>query len=309
MKRRFAECAVLLGIIMSVMLLAQTQDGLGHSKNMHDPLFYLGSDGKSIGDDESGADPRGLDFSVTNGTTCLSNGCNHAHTWGEGWYYRGGLLNGANEDQTNDPTNIGHPTDDIVQQIYTLKVRADCYAYLNSCSATVSPSLDNVDALPKRDQDFQGNGTISLELSTVDYHEVRGFWRAYCVERRKEGPKWGPKSEIIAIKVRMTNYATTRSGNWGGNISIGRGNISAGYSHSYKQEHNNLHGRGFGICVGLNTYTVPGYMGSEPDPITWKQDKYVWVEGNVQSAHSGQLGTVYPGFDNHKCPGLDSGSQ
>ena len=62
MKRRFVECAVLLGIVMSVMFLAKTQDGIGHSTCEHKPVFYVDKDGDEVGDDSSEYDPRGLFF-------------------------------------------------------------------------------------------------------------------------------------------------------------------------------------------------------------------------------------------------------
>ena len=100
MKRRFVECAVLLGIVMSVMFLAQTQDGLGHSKNMHDPQFDVDSSGNEVGQG-NGNDPRGKSFHYSNGSVI-------GYVWGKGWQYRGGLLNGATEEQTNDPNDTGH---------------------------------------------------------------------------------------------------------------------------------------------------------------------------------------------------------
>ncbi len=289
MKRRFVECAILLGVVMSVMFLAQTQDGLGHSKNMHDPVFDVDSTGNEV-EKGNGNDPRGRRFMNTDGSVVGT-------VTGEGWYYRGGLLNGATEAQTNDPNHPGHPGDTTDQMIYVLKCNARGYVGSWYCEAKIEPSISYVYALPQRAVTFQGWGKISLKFSNVCYHKVKGpFWNRSCEEKEREGTLW-KTGQAISIKVTLNEYAEKRTGSFGGNVGVDYASISAGYTHGSEEKYSDLYARGFGIKASL--------LGS--DSVVLKQDKSADASGYVENARTGDLGAVRNGVDDHECPG--SGSQ
>ncbi len=79
MKRRFFECAILLGVVMSVMFLAQTPDGIGHNRedpntgaphkppgHTHNSAAKVDSKGKPVS--TGGQDPRGNIIVVMTGS-------------------------------------------------------------------------------------------------------------------------------------------------------------------------------------------------------------------------------------------------
>jgi len=279
MKRRFFECALLLGIVMSVMFLAQTPDGIGHSANMHDPQFDVDSSGNEVAQGE-GDDPRGRSFWNSDGSVI-------GYAWGEGWQYEGGLINGATEDQTNDPNNPGHPSDDKDQMIYVLQVRADCYAGGYSCRSEIKPSLSYVRALPPRRNTFGGWGSISLEFSHVCYHEVVRdglFASPRCEEREREKTAWSGGQSIF-IDVTLNEYAEKRSGSFGLSLK----GVTASYTHEYQEKYSDLRARGFGIKAKLT--------GDPFDEVIWKQDKYAGASGYVEGASTGGIGAARPGVD------------
>ncbi len=304
MKRRFVECAILLGIVMSVMLFAQTQDGLGHSACMHLPVFYVDSAGCNIGDG-SGDDPRGLDFQTMGGYEFQTMGgyeYSHSHiSTGHGWYYQGGLLNLADQEATNNPSSINHPGDTTKQKIYKMDVITVCLTNVSTASASITPSLSYADALPQKDDNIQGTGTIELSFSGVCYHEIRsnGKNRRWCVENTRGSTLWGPKTEVIWVKIRILEHASKREGSFGGGLGGAYGSISSGYSHSDQVTEKNIHARSFGINAKLR--------GQHFDNVIEKQDKFSYAYGSLESANSGDVCSTYLGIDDHQCPG--SGSQ
>ena len=297
MKRKFLECAVLLGVVMSVVFLAQTQDGLGHSKNSHDPAFHVDSAGISTGYDRNHDDPRELSFQD-------SGTCGPGHNWGEGWYYKGGELNGVSMAATNDPDHRDHPVDTTMQQVYTLRVRAWCMAGDFYCKAGLKPSLDDVDALPLEDAEFQGSGTIELEFSSVNYHRIRGgFWYRKCVEYTREGTSWGPVKRSIWIKIKKKEKISKNTTSIDV-LPIGdHGQVSASYTHGYEEKKNDLHARGFGFAASIYGDLLPGFVISEEDPVVYKQDKSSYAAGYIEKADSGEVCALYMGVDDHTCPG------
>ncbi len=283
MKRKFFECAILLGIVMSVMFLAQTQDGIGHSANMHDPVIHVDGSGNEVAFGQ-GNDPRGRSF-----WKC-SNGANIGNMWSEGWQYEGGLLNGATEDQTNDPTNSGHPRDDKDQSIYVLQIRLDCNAYSNGCRSEIKPSIKYVDVLPRRDQTFQGWGSVELIFSGLCYQEERlgSDGRYYKHDVTIEETRW-EKGEAIFLKVTLNEYADKRTGSWGAGLTQGPFSLSTSFSHEFEEKYNDLHARGFGLKAKLSY--------SRFDKIAFIRDKYAGASGYLEGASGGDIGAGLPGDD------------
>lgn len=284
MKVKLIHMAMLLFFVMSVMFLAQTQDGIGHSANEHDPVFHVDGNGNEVAFGQ-GNDPRGLSFGKS------SDGSVIGELWSEGWQYGGGLLNGATEEQTNDPTKAGHPSDDTDQAIYILQIGADCYAGHYSCRSEIKPSVKYVDVLAPRRHTFQGWGSVELIFSGVCYQEVvgGGLLSPYSYEEReREETRWSA-GQAVLVKVTLNEYAEKRTGSWGAGITQGDGTISASYSHEYEEKHNDLHARGFGIKAKL---TATSY-----DDVIYKQDKYAGASGYLEGASAGDIGAGRPGID------------
>ena len=283
MKRKFFECAILLGIVMSVMFLAQTQDGIGHSANDHDPVFHVDGSGNEVAFGQ-GNDPRGRSFWKS------SDGSYIGYVWSEGWQYEGGLLNGSTEDQTNDPTNTGHPGDDTDHAIYALQIRADCNAFLNMCVSEIKPSIKYVDVLPPRRHTFQGWGSVELIFSGLCYSEklLGSDGRYYEKEHTIEETRW-EEGQAILVKVTLNEYADKRTSSWGAGLTQGPLTLSTSYSHGYEEKHNDLHARGFGIKAQLSY--------SKFDKISFMRDKYAGASGYLEGASAGDIGAGRPGSD------------
>ena len=287
MKRRFVECAILLAVVISVVYMAQTQNGYGHSVNMHDPIFDINSNGNEVAQGE-GSDPRGQSFHESNGSVI-------GYVWGKGWHYFGGLLNGATEAQTKNPNDPGHPNDQTDQMIYVIYTRADCYANPYTCRAEIDPSLSYVYALPERTSTFGGWGSISLEFSGVCYHEIED---GDCVLRERKETKWSG-SQSIFVKVSLYEYTEKRSGSFGVGASGPIGSVTASYTHEFQEKHDDLRARGFGIKAKLRANPY--------DAVIYKQSKSASASGYIEGAGTGDLMASRAGVDDHECSG--SGSQ
>ncbi len=283
MKVKLIHMAMLLFFVMSVMFLAQTQDGIGHSANMHDPVFHVDGSGNEVAFGQ-GNDPRGRSF-----WKC-SDGSYIGYMWSEGWQYEGGLLNGATEDQTNDPNNTGHPRDDKDQSIYALQIRLDCNAYFNVCQSEIKPSIKYVDVLPPRRHTFQGWGSVELIFSGLCYSEecLGSDGNYHEREIEIEETNWAEGQAILA-KVTLNEYADKRTGSWGAGLTQGPLAVSASYSHGYEEKHNDLHARGFGIKAKLSY--------SRFDKIAFIRDKYAGASGYLEGASGGDIGAGRPGDD------------
>ncbi len=176
--------------------------------------------------------------------------------------------------------------------IYVLQITGNAYTTHLLCEAEISPSLENVDALPERASKFQGWGEIDLEFSQVNYHEVVGFFSPRCEERYRPKTRWYGSSSLF-IKVSLDEYSEKRDGSFGGTLDGDIGSISASYSYEFQIKYDRLHARGYGIKARLK--------GNPFDLVIYKQDKSVLAYGYLEDASTGYLCTLCSGFDLHNC--------
>lgn len=311
MKRRFVECVVLLGIVMSVMFLAQTQDGIGHDKppghtgsHTHDPSIRVDWNGNRV--QSGGEDPR--DNTYIGGDGWLwSHGC--ASSWGKRYY--GG----------NYTTNVNDRSKEK-QNVYSLSIYASASADAFTCSASVSPSISGLDFYPDSTGDWQGVGTISLSFNSFTYHVPQYKWswgkRIYlhCEEEDVDSSacKPDPYTHQISVHVDTANITVKTSTSLdigvSGEIVSASGNITNGSEVTFN---NVLYARGFGIEATLGerpSQDVINYeilnahalgMGNPPFE---KQTKYASAVGHLadNEVYTPEAFAAYVGQDDHQCP-------
>ena len=317
MKRRFVECAVLLGIVMSVMLLAQTQDVIGHDKapghtgsHTHDPSIRVDWNGYPA--QSGGEDPRG-NLYVGGSGWLWSQGC--ASSWGMRYY--GG----------NYTTNVNDRSKEK-QNVYSLRIDTAASANGYTCSGSVSPSISGLDFYPESTGNWQGVGSISLSFDCISYHIPRYTWGwgrrySHCEEIEVEESACDPDpyTHVISVHVNTANIVVKRSTSLtigvSGTFVNASGNITNGSEVTFNDV---LYARGFGIEAALghehNSVAID-YLrwGAEFDgignPAIEKQTKYASAIGHLSDyeVETPQAIAMYSGSDTHECPeGSGSGS-
>ncbi len=158
MKRRFVECAVLLGIVMSVMFLAQTKEVIGHDEANHKPPGHNHNPSVRV-DSVTGApvttggvDPRDKHFSGTCGNT--ADGAQSA--WG--FRYGGGTF----------ATSPSGPDCDT-QNVWSLRVDVEASTGEKHARVEVTPSI-YLTHFHKEKDGWQGAATGTVTFSEVNYH-------------------------------------------------------------------------------------------------------------------------------------------
>ena len=314
MKRRFVECAILLGIVMSVMFLAQTQDGIGHDKasghtdspHTHDPSFRVNSDGTLAS--SGGCDPRGNLYSGV----CGAFYNEYVASWG--FRYYGGKYT----------TNTNNPAD-AKQNLYQIRVDATASASYYYCQAAVKPSITYLKFFPENDGFWQGTGTIHLSYGCITYHVPQyeqNIWGdkiyIHCHEETRDGTTIKPNPTVhdISLIVDTANITgkTSTALDMGvtGNVINASGNITNGTEVTFSDV---LFARGFGIelSLGYPFYEEINIRASRVfadiklhgNPIPEKQNKTAWAFGHLSDGEvtSNVAMSIYRGLNLHDCPG------
>ena len=264
MKRRFVECAVLLGIVMSVMFLAQTQNGISHELP-HTPHSHPlpACRGYTIGE-----------MKGDSGQCGLGTGGEGMSAWSWRSYSYGGRLSG---------TQLCYLT-------FALKVYGSASAGRESCSASIVPSISEGLSALKIIKDgtlpsFQGRGDIRLSISGVCYH--RWTWHHggptnavynsqcprcpfHCIEDYESGRSKAIYNAEIAIDILAKSDSESQQKSF--KITLTGGNVGAetGYTtsntettHDYKTQAYQIDlelgdGKGWTDIIDLSNITIYG---------------------------------------------------
>lgn len=239
MKRKFFECALLLGVVMSVMFLAQTQDGIGHNEidpkteEPHEPPGHTHRPSIRVdtvtGDPvmQGGVDPRGKHFSGTCGNT--EDGYQTA--WG--FKYGGGKYS----------TSPSGPDCDT-QNVWYVRVNVETSTGQLHASITAEPEI-YLEHFHKDEGFWQGTGGGTVKFSGVCFH--RGI---LCIPASRDEVEW-TETGYLDLKVKMAKISKEKTKKHGVGFQ-GRGvSLTAESEHKYEISYDELRARGYVLKIKL----------------------------------------------------------
>lgn len=283
MKRRFFECALLLGIVMSVMFLAQTPDGIGHNEidpeteEAHEPPGHTHDPSTNVDPNTGepvttgGEDPRGNHYSGICGNT--EDGYQHA--WG--FRYGGGTYSTSTTGPDNDTQNVWY-------------IRVDAVASTGSrdASITVTPSI-YLTHFHKKEDSWQGSAEGSASFSGVCYHTG-----LLCIEHSRSGDSW-TATGFLDLTVKDAEIEEQETREYGGGFESNGASLTANSKHSYTTKYKDLHARGYRFIIELK--------GSFFDKYPKLQDKDASGSGQLTGGEvqSGTAAAAYRFTEWKKC--------
>ena len=329
MKRRFVECAVLLGIVMSVMFLTRTQEGIGHVVYLP-PHPDTGIVSPDTNHGDSNHPPCGVDEDWEEGdldprefSDCgLGNSKGHKTSWALHAY--GGKLAG-NEDM--------HPDGEWqCQMTFYLKVDVTVSVNNTTASASVMPSISTMPAVPVDETPtYDGNAKVALLISGVCYHtdvghHGFGWWNPTCgrcvaagsiagligghceldYRKKKELNVHGPDGQgtWIGVDVRPSNESHSKSLTAGIDFKASENlSLNLSYSTSTTSEISDHVGLIYGIDVEIGGSESIFWNSHLGNAVIEKQSKTATASGRIEGASAYGITAEYDGVDNHDCPG------
>ena len=287
MKRRFAECAVLLGIMVSITFLANAQNGAALPPC---PGYAIG-----VSDQDT-----------------ASGSCGGGLTWEVSWasYTYGGR-----------PSLTGD-----CQTVYTLRVSANAFTGKAGCGGGVWPSIsEGLGAIAYEPGFAQGRGTIKLRFSNVCYHKVgphHGSWMSslgcptcnygFHCKLENEGEKTASAVDVeISLKIVQASTTLTEIEKFSVTYTgIEGGSGSAEYSKSESETINDYKAIGYGIYINISDNTdsflrdLGTWWNKLGNPVVFKQSKEAKAWGyaeNAQVSEANAATSNYKGIDEHEC--------
>ena len=264
MKRRLFEYALLLGIVMSVVLLSQTPDVIGHNKSneeggpphkppghTHKPSVRVNSiTGKP---EKGGEDPRGNHYSGICGET--KDGYQTA--WGMRYY--GGKYSPSPGDEDN-----------ATQNVFAVRVDAVASTGTNHASIKVTPGIDQLRQYPDTSGNWQGDAEGSASFSAVNYHLTNLWW---CDEHSNVGDSWSATG-FIDLEVRNEKIKEGEKKEYGGGFESNGAKLTANSEHSYETSYDKLRARGYRFIIELKAgFWSTTHLFQDKDATGWGQLK------------------------------------
>ena len=283
MKRRFFECAILLGVVMSVMFLAQTPDGIGHNRedpntgaphkppgHTHNPAAKVDSKGKPVS--TGGQDPRGKHYSGNDGI-----GTENASAWGIRYYP--GLYNHSANGPNSDTQNV-----------YSVSVTANASTGERHARVTVTPGVDQIEYLdltqyPDERATWQGVATGTVTFSPVNYHARKRLSKSGCREVSIKKDTW-TETAFLNLIVKKVNIARGDKRTYGGGFSSNVVTLTATSEHSYTASSDEREARGYQFLLQLKAIAdgVSKYQDKSATGSGKLNDTEVW-SGDVTAAY------------------------
>ena len=294
MKFKLIQITGLLIFVMSIVYIAQTPVGYGHSEDQHPPEFYVDKDGTNKGAEKIGPDgkkrkdPRIDDeYSDSSG-----NGTESASSW-KMVYYASGQING------------GHKKDKDAEQVYGARVDLSASAGNSSCSGSAAPSLTDDMGLTGDNPGWSGNAQIILTIKAKDDAHLRkrmwlgtGF-HEWCTLVNVQEAKLDTEQQNIGIQVQETTITSKKSGTIGAALGYGPASISATWSSgSDVAREGVVCAYAFGIDAKL--------VSTAHESVSPQLDKTAWVTGDLgEILKPANITAVYKG--KHECYGSFGG--
>ncbi len=317
MKLKLGQLTVLFAFVVTIMMLVPQDKGFSGDLSDHMPDLWINGDPANSNDVDYGRlrtpdnpgiqliggveDPRGKSFNEmcgTNGDESVS---------GFAWYYGGGMMDDPSA-HAADPDGPNHDTA-FVQNVYTLYLNGSASTSASEASGSLDPGIRDAEAIElpaaHNTRSFKGQGKITLDIPSLDYHEPRydhnNYYRG-CTTKTSKTYYFKPTHEsVLKVLVNIENVKEKRTGSI--NVSGDFKGASSSFTHEWEWEKswNKQKGRGFGMRA-----SVGGWWEAFNYPVLKLQGKTAKVDGWVQSAG---LPTLQAEFDtrNSPCPPNSSG--
>lgn len=258
MKFKLIQFGTLLVIVMSIVYMAQTQDGYGHDASDHEPQFYVNSSGEVLvekTDSPNPLDPR--DDAHNSYSDSSGNNTESASSWALR-YYASPMISG------------GHESDDEINFVFGARLDVTASAGNTSCSGRITPDVTMNMGLTT-DYFWGGQGSIELKIVstyayTTDYSPeyYLGTHSFYC-----------PGGEILAknntreirIRVSNTDIKKKQDGTISVSLTTGKGSLHAEYTKGTEVTRKEVHAYPFGFSTKLEPtfWTRAGGLSNQMD--------------------------------------------
>ncbi len=245
---------------MSIIYMAQTPQGFGHSPSQHNPNFYVNSNGDATDVDRTDANGNKLDVNGTqlndprtiidySGST--GDKIHNASSWARRYY-------------ASNVVSANHANDSETELIIGAKIDLSVSAGCTSVSGSVSPSLTDNGGI-STSWIWRGKASLTLRIEkNENAHSVlrhgRFPWIYYCHEvvAEKSNVKTGLKN--IGIKIVPGSESDTESNEFGLELSEGPAKVNAKWSRSKTKVISDIYSKITGISASLNSTAYYNYF-------------------------------------------------
>ncbi len=299
------KISAILFFVMSIIYMAQTPQGFGHSPSQHDPQFRIGSNANPIQSDHPeyydsrlSLDPRdGHVFGDISGNNTTS-----ASSWVK-TYYASGVING------------NHLKDSDIEMVYGVRIDLAASAGNSSVSGSVSPSLSQIGGIPANHPGWFGSGQVKLNIHAKENaHQICGYyqkifgktyWVAVCYDYDAPHSELDTDVQIIALEITTGSDSVTESGELNLGVSAGPATASGKWSKSKSQVRNGVYVIPTKIKASLTCDPWTSYYW-----IDMQQDKDGYVMGEFGPELSASpINVVFSGGHDDCNGGWGSGSR
>ena len=297
------KLAAILFFVVSIIYMAQTPQGFGHTATLHPPNFYVNSNGDSTdvhrtdeaGNkfDESGNklnDPR-IDYDYSDST---GSKIHNASSWARRYY-------------ASNVISANHAYDDESELIIGAKLELSVSAGCTTVSGSVSPTLTD-DGGITTGWTWYGKGSLTLRITrNANAHRIirpllSPFYYCHVVEVEKSNLATGDKN--IKIKIVDGSELETEGEELSLELSEGPAKVSAKWSRSKTKVMKDIYAKTTGINASLNCSFSDNHFG-----VSRQLDKSAEVTGNLGSATNPDDVSTWYNRAAHNCNGgVGSGS-
>lgn len=291
MKFKLIQFGILLVIVMSIVYMAQTQNGFGHSiggthTNMSHPSeFYVDKDGNSKGANNSFRDPRTDSYyKDSNG-----NGTESASSWALR-YFASPLYNGSGgvacpADQAN-ADEINRRRTQYSQMVIGARLALSASAGNSSCSGSITPSLTkDLGLVASHFPGWSGWGMVHLHIKeNNNAKKLIPVWlttrvRIIITVDAELEESYHNKLKVYKnfhILVSDTQLTEKEDKELGGQVGHGPANFTAKWTGSVGRSTSGVYSYPFGFDFTLDPGFWAGYFQTD-----YQQDKYAEIDANI----------------------------
>ncbi len=269
MKVKLIHMAMLMFFVMSVVFLAQVQEGIGHSKpydpnvensppphkppgHTHKPSIKVDSNGNPV--TSGGCDPRGNLYSGT----CGNAREGYLTAWGI--RYWGGKYSPSPGDEDN-----------ATQNVYAVRIDIEASTGSRHARVKVTPGIDQLRQYPYTTGNWQGAASGLVKFSGVCFHTG-----LLCIKHSRSGDYWRDTG-FIDMAVSIEKISKGEKKTYGAGFESNGASLTANSEHTYTASYEQLNARGYRFLIELK--------GSWWDSYPKLQNKYAIGDGQLMDDH------------------------
>lgn len=299
------KISAILFFVVSIVYMAQTPQGFGHSPSSHNPNFYVNSNGDATDVDSTDPDGNKLDKDGkqlndprTNSYYTGSTGDREhdASSWARRYY-------------ASNKITANHASDIETEMIIGARLDLSVSAGANSVSGSVSPGLTDTGGITKS-WEWWGKGSLDLLISGSDNaHRViyiSNPWnplqiRRFCQVIKVEDSPLKTRLKNIGIRMVDGSESVTESEDLGLELQKGPAKVNAKWTRSKNKVTEDIYEKPTGIEASLS-----GGFWKDFFQVTEQLDKSATATGHLGEdvIDPDNISTWYNGV--HNCGGSGS---